>query len=280
MTAKQTLTDIVREAGRNGEAPFDIAGAALALAAMDRTGVALDRYHDELAMIVDAVASRERDLPSGASPVDRMACLGDVLAEELSYRGDFRTYDDLQNANLMRVMDRRKGLPVSLGILYLHAARGQGWQASGLNTPGHFMIRVENADTMTILDPFNGGQPVDSATMRALIERATGNRGTLGPDATRIVSDRSVLLRLQNNIKLRLYQAERHADALAVVGRMRLLVPDDPGLLHESGLLNARLGNLGAAAAQLEQLLDAGTGTDRQRHGVALVLQRIRRSLN
>jgi len=58
------------------------------------------------------------------------AALTQVMAEEHGYGGDRQHYDDLQNANLIRVIDRRRGLPVALGILYLHAARAQGWRAA------------------------------------------------------------------------------------------------------------------------------------------------------
>jgi regulator of sirC expression with transglutaminase-like and TPR domain len=76
--------------------------------------------------------------------MDRVAALTQVMAEEHGYNGDRQHYDDLQNANLIRVIDRRRGLPVALGILYLHAARAQGWRAAGINFPGHFLIAVEH----------------------------------------------------------------------------------------------------------------------------------------
>ena len=61
--------------------------------------------------------------------------LARTFCERFDYRGDSETYDDTQNADLIRVIRRRRGLPVALGILYLHAARAQGWPAVGLNFP-------------------------------------------------------------------------------------------------------------------------------------------------
>ena len=74
----------------------------------------------------------------GASPEQ----LAEIVARSYAYRGDSDTYDDLQNADLVRVIERRKGLPVALSILYLHVARAQGWDAEGLAFPAHFLIRV------------------------------------------------------------------------------------------------------------------------------------------
>ena len=66
----------------------------------------------------------------------------EIVARSYGYRGDTESYDDLQNADLVRVIERRKGLPVALSILYLALARQQGWAAEGLAFPAHFLIRV------------------------------------------------------------------------------------------------------------------------------------------
>ena len=69
----------------------------------------------------------------------------EILAERHRLLGDDQTYDDLENANLISVIDRRRGLPVALSILYIHAARRQGWPVEGSNFPGHFLIRLAAA---------------------------------------------------------------------------------------------------------------------------------------
>ena len=73
----------------------------------------------------------------------KAAALTAVIAGAEGYCGDDETYDDLQNANLISVIDRRRGLPVALGIIYLQVARAQGWQATGLAFPGHFLISID-----------------------------------------------------------------------------------------------------------------------------------------
>ena len=76
-------------------------------------------------------------MPAPAGDLGRARqALNDIILLKHGYSGDELTYDDLQNANLMRVIDRRKGLPVALGILYLHAARAQGWDRSVSAFPG------------------------------------------------------------------------------------------------------------------------------------------------
>jgi regulator of sirC expression with transglutaminase-like and TPR domain len=189
------------------------------------------------------------------------------------------TYDDLQNANLMRVVDRRKGLPVALGILYLHAARAQGWDSVGLGFPGHFLIRLTEGAARLILDPFHGGQVCDAASLRELLKAMAGQEVELAPEHYAPVADRDVLLRLQNNLKSRLLQTGRHERALRVVETMLMLAPDLAELWHEAGLLHARLGNMRAGVNALEQfVVRAPEGN--ARHQAAAILQQLKSKLN
>src|SRR5260370_426166 len=94
--------------------------------------------------------------------------LAEVVAQSYGYRGDSQSYDDLQNADLVRVIERRKGLPVALSILYLHIARAQGWPAEGLAFPAHFLIRVGIEGARPLVDPFHHGLVRDHPTLASL----------------------------------------------------------------------------------------------------------------
>src|SRR5215475_12160627 len=107
--------------------------------------------------------------------------LGDVIASAYAYRGDSETYDDLQNADLARVIERRKGLPVALSILYLHIARAQGWDAEGLAFPAHFLIRVAIDGGRHVLDPFHEGAVRDATDLRRLLRQVLGADAQLQP---------------------------------------------------------------------------------------------------
>jgi regulator of sirC expression with transglutaminase-like and TPR domain len=195
------------------------------------------------------------------------------------YSGDELTYDDLQNGNLMRVVDRRKGLPVALGILYLHASRAQGWESVGLAFPGHFLIRLGDGPERLILDPFHGGQICEAAMLRELLKATAGQDVELTPEHYAPVSDRDVLLRLQNNVKSRLLQAGRQEHALRIIDTMLMLAPDLAELWYESGILHARLGNMVASVGALEEFVRrAPDGI--ARHQAAAVLQQLKSKLN
>ena len=266
----------LREVGAAHSPVLPIAEAALALASFDRPRVGLARYSRHLNTLATDVRRR---VGTGPDLAARANALNEVVLLKHGYSGDELTYDDLQNANLMRVIDRRKGLPVALGILYLDAARAQGWEAVGLGFPGHFLIRLSDGAGRLILDPFHGGRVLDAAALRELLKAIAGQEIELSPDHYAPVADRDVLLRLQNNLKSRLIQAQRFEEAVRVIETMRMLAPDFAELAREAGLVHAQLGNMRAAVRSIEDFI-ANAPEGAARHEAAVVLQQLKAKLN
>ncbi|WP_421997381.1 SirB1 family protein [Reyranella sp.] len=206
--------------------------------------------------------------------------LGEVIARSYAYRGDTESYDDLRNADLVHVVERRKGLPVALSILYLHVARGQGWEAEGLAFPGHFLIRVAIDGARHVVDPFHGGVERDAPHLRNLLRQVLGPEAELAPQHFDPVSDRDVLLRLENNVRLRLAKRDDWAGAAQSLERMLAIAPDRPELLFEAGEINARLDKHRAAIAAFDRFLALGGGDPALRRRAATLLQELRRRLN
>ncbi len=266
----------LREVGASPSPILPVAEAALALASFDRPRVGLARYRQHL----EALA-RDVGRHAGADPglQAQAGALNEIVLLKYGYSGDELTYDDLQNANLMRVIDRRKGLPVALGILYLGVARAQGWDTVGLGFPGHFLIRLSQGPERLILDPFHGGRVLDAAALRELLKAIAGQEIELVPEHYAPVADREVLLRLQNNLKSRLIQGERREQAARVIETMQMLAPDLAELWREAGMLHAELGNLRAAMRDIEQyIVRAPEGA--ARHEAAVILQQLKAKLN
>jgi regulator of sirC expression with transglutaminase-like and TPR domain len=236
----------------------------------------------DLAPFRQHVATMASDLSDlvrrrGAAPEH----LAEVIARSYGYRGDSKTYDDLQNADLVRVIERRKGLPVALSILYLQVARAQGWEAEGLAFPAHFLIRVGIDGARYVLDPFREGIVHEAADLRLLLRQVLGSGAELYPQHFDPVSDRDVLLRLENNVRLRLAQREDWAGAARSLERMLTIAPDRPELLFEAGQLNVRLDKRRAAIAAFERFLGLEGGGDAGlRQQASALLQELRRGLN
>ncbi|MBI1179140.1 MAG: tetratricopeptide repeat protein [Alphaproteobacteria bacterium] len=230
------------EIGAGPGETMPLAEAALRLAGLDRPGSEIAPYLRHLEELASALSGRER---TGAAA--RGDALSTLLHVEHGYGGDRETYDDMVNADLMAVIDRRKGLPVALAVLYIETARRAGWQAWGLDTPGHFLIRVDGDGDRVILDPFHGGVVVEPPALRQLIKTYAGPEAELEPRHYEPMADRDVLLRLLNNIRGRALQAGDAGRGLEIMRRMLLVAPADPRLRLEEAAMKVKTGQLRAA---------------------------------
>lgn len=266
----------------SADADIDLVATALALAAMqEKTGPVMDRYFNHLRKIANEVAERFAELSMlGDESIEaRVAALKHILADKYGYTGDRERYDDLQNASLIRVIDRGKGMPITLGILYIQAGRAQGWQLAGLDVPGHFVCRIEHAGRRVIFDPFEDCKILGAPELRALVKRAEGLHAELTARHLEPATNRQILLRLQNNIKYRQIESEDYKGALQTVELMRLVDPGEYRLLLDAGVLYARNHQPRAAIDVLEDYIKKAPN-DRDRHDAALLLRELKESLH
>ena len=155
--------------------------------------------------------------------------LAETMAGDLRLGGDLITYDSLENADIISVCGRRKGLPVALGLLYLDVARRHDLPLRGVDFPGHFLLRIETDEGPLALDPFSEGRVVlpSELTRRALLAGLTPDVADRLEHLMQPVSDRAVLIRLQNNIFARAARARDVASAERSALRRALLDPQD-----------------------------------------------------
>ena len=268
LTRAEDVLQALRAVGKQPDETIDIAEAALLLGLLLSPETDLAPYRRHLAQLAADLADAAAEDPNGLDA--RAEALQRVMAQH-GYAGDTKTYDDLDNANLIRVIDRRKGLPVALGILYLHAARSQGWRAFGINFPGHFLVAVESEDERVILDPFEHGTQIDVPMLRRRLHQALGLDAELQPEHYASMTNRGVLLRLQNNIKKRLRESGEAERASETVDHMLVIAPDVPDLWRESAELKAETGHLRAALQAVDRFLLLSQDSER---GDALALRR------
>ena len=272
----------LRDIAAQPDEAIDVAEAALLLASFDHPAADLKVYRDHLSSIAKAVAKAATDggLDADAAPEDMADILRRVMADDFRYVGDEDTYNDLDNANLMRVIERRKGLPVSLGILYLFAARAQGWSAAGLNFPGHFLIRLESRDGQrVIIDPFYNGRSMEIRALRELLKVVRGAAEELDASHYQPVSNREILIRLQNNVKTRRMEQNEVAGALDALNAMQTLDPANASFWREAGVMHMRLGHLKHAVESFEAFIaKSPEGPDRKK--ISDVVRELRERLH
>ncbi|CAA9481042.1 MAG: Protein sirB1 [uncultured Solirubrobacteraceae bacterium] len=209
---------------RDPATPLD--ALALALAGAFRpvdAGAAMDAL-DALGAEIAIVASR-----ASGSPVAEAETCAAVLGGRHGYLGDRAQYDDPRNSMLDAVIERRRGLPIVLSVVYAEAARRAGIPLRGVGLPGHFVVGHFGAEPPFLIDPFNGGRPVGDDVPRARLRPWTA------PE---------IALRMLNNL---VPAFERRGDLGAAIraASMRLELPSAPALREtlelELRTLRARL---------------------------------------
>ena len=245
--AEQTLT----AAGAAPDDAFPLIDATFACAIHDHP----DRGLTAARALIEEAATRLEERLQGRST---QAAIAETMAGDLGFSGDTATYDDLDNADIISVLARRKGLPVALGIISTDVARRCGLVVRGLDFPGHFLLRLETRDGPVAIDPFNGGQVVGASelTRRALSAGLPTDAAERRDLLMAPVTDRTVLTRLQNNILVRAQQGGDDARMEEAALRCALLNPSDHRFwLYVASAREAR----GALAGALQALGRAKT---------------------
>ncbi|WP_291298775.1 SirB1 family protein [Elioraea sp.] len=273
--AKDDARAVLARLGTADDDGLDIAEAALAFAIIDRPDAPIAPVRAHLAQLIRAGAT----LAGNRGAEERALALRGLVCGGHGYTGDRDTYDDPANANLISVVERRRGLPVALGIIWLHTAAAAGFDAWGIDFPGHFLLGIgghgeSGHGESVVIDVFDSGTIREEDELAALLARVAGPAARLGPDHLRPMTARQVLLRLQNNIRLRRVAAGALDTALAAAEDMLLLAPYSAPLWREAALLAERAGQKRAAINAWERLRGFGSAEAGE------ALARLRRQMN
>jgi regulator of sirC expression with transglutaminase-like and TPR domain len=264
--------------GRLPDGDIDIAEAALQFARVDAPSADWREARDLLGRIARDAVARAADVAPDDATAQALA-LASLLGGTYGFQGDDETYDDPANANLIQVLARRRGLPVAIGIVWMHAARVCGWSAHGLDFPAHFLLGLGAGRSQIVLDVFAGGTPLAAPELRRLLKRVEGEAAELRPDTLAPMSTRAVLMRLQNNLRLRRLQAGDLPGAIACAEDMLRAAPEQALLWRDTGLMHQRAGALGAALRCLGRALeltpDPSPSADRLRRAIEELRMRI-----
>ncbi len=281
-SSESEFLNLLKEVGKSKDEDIHLTDAALAMAALDSPGISIERYQNHIAKMIGEVAQRHQALlDEGAedNAETQLAALKYVIADVHGYEGDTETYEDLQNVNLIRVIERQKGMPVSIALLYVHIGLEQGWSIASLNFPAHVVCRIEKGGQRLLFDPFNKCKILQAADLRQLLKTLVSPQAELAASYYEPAGKRDMLIRMQNNIKLRQIESEDYLGAVKTIETMRLIDPDEYRLLLDAGVLYARTNQALAAVDALEKYIDLAPSKADQ-HDALLLLQQIKESLN
>lgn len=239
MNACPSTAPLARLLAEHGdEIPLDLGAAAVAAA--EQPG--LDPR--EVLAALDEVAAGLR-IPKGASVFEAVARLNHHLFLERGFHGDRDEYDAPENSFLDRVIERRRGLPILLSILYVEVGRRAGFALHGVGFPGHFVAAPTHARPPFFVDPFHGGRIQRPEALLARLAEMTGDplpKGTTWHPVLDPVHGRQVLIRVFHNLKAAYLRRGQLEDALRAVDRLVLLDPEAESPRRARAALLQRLG--------------------------------------
>ena len=213
---------------------------------------------DEIEALGDKLRRR---LPADASAMHRLRTLNRYFFRELGFGGNVNDYYDAGNSYLHQVLASRRGIPISLALVYIELAGHAGLVARGVSFPGHFLVKLRLPNGEAVMDPFNG-RSLSREELEERLEPLRRKQGLVGDFEVPLglflqsATPRDIIARMLRNLKSIHQQAEDFPRLLAVQHRLVCLLPEAWDERRDRGLTLAELGQLDAAADDLSAYLD------------------------
>lgn len=238
--------------------------AAASLAQDEEPGLDVQQVLEDVDRMLKRVRSR---LGQEADDLTRLAVLNQVFFKELGFGLNANDYYAPENSYLQEVLRTRRGIPISLAVIWLELAQGLGLRADGVSFPGHFLVKVALEAGLVVIDPASGQSlGVDSLAERLAPFRDEADRQA-GADLDegetplglylQACPPRDLLARMLRNLKEIFRSQEDWPRMLAVTQRLVVLLPHDMAERRDRGLVHAELGHAGQALTDLQAYLEA-----------------------
>jgi regulator of sirC expression with transglutaminase-like and TPR domain len=233
-------------------APLDLAEVALLVARDEYPELDVEAYLGELTgMAHEARGHLRGGLES------RVCGLCRYLFHEMGFRGNQKNYYDPRNSYLNEVLDRRKGIPITLSAVAMAVGARAGLDVAGVGLPGHFVAKAVEAGHEVYFDPFHGGRLLSPDQCEALVKQVTGLPFVAGGDGLRAVPLGLIVLRMLTNLKVAYLRQGDYGRAVRVMERLRQLSPRDPQQRRDLGATLLQAGEPGRAIDHLQAYLRA-----------------------
>ena len=218
---------------------------------------------DYLSRIDDMAQTIKDELGLELDPVRIVQEINAHLFDTLGFQGNRDQYYDPRNSFLNEVIDRALGIPITLSVIYIEVGRLVGLPIAGVSMPGHFIVQYTAQPEPFWIDPFARGAMM---TREACVERFRefyGERLAWRDDFLAPISDRLILQRMLNNLKLNYARLNDYPRLLRTIEYLLLLSPETAMEIRDRGLAHAQLGHLQAALRDLQRYLDLeGSASD------------------
>jgi regulator of sirC expression with transglutaminase-like and TPR domain len=252
-----------------------LARAALLIASEEYPQLPIDRYIGRL----DLLALEVRDRLNGeTAPLIVLQELTETLFRRRNFRSNREAYYDPRNSLLSDVLDRGLGIPLTLGIVMLEVGWRLDLPLTGVNFPGHFLVRFEGDSLKLLIDPFDSGKPYFEDEAQILLDKVYGGMVMVRKRFLREASRRDMLVRMLTNLKGIYRKVNDLPRTLASIERILVLRPTARTEVRDRGVVLAKLGRFDEAVEYLQAYLAVDPEAGDADHIAELVVQLRRRA--
>jgi len=258
---------IVEAADRPGP---DLAAPAFLIARIEYPRLDPEPYLDRLDAMGEAAARALAKEPGHDAPLAaRIDAVNRYLFGELGFAGNREQFEDPRNSCLNEVMDRKKGIPITMALIYIEVARRAGVRSEGVNFPGHFLVRclqdlhTDDPNEGLIVDPFHGGAILNEAECRQLLQPHM-SEAAFEPSLLARATRRQILVRMLLNLKNLYVKMHSFPQARATTDALLALQPSSLADLRDRGLLAYHMNDFSHALRDLEDYLKVARLSDQQ----------------
>jgi regulator of sirC expression with transglutaminase-like and TPR domain len=234
---------------------INLAEAALLVAAEEYRDLDIAAY---LARLDDMAATLKRRLRPDISPADTIVALNRFLFDELGFTGNAADYYDPRNSFLNEVLDRKRGIPLTLALVYIEIGRRIGLPVQGIAFPAHFLVKCPLREGTVVLDPYAKGI---SLSLEELKQRIKSLRHGVEPprsvmaEMLATASNKDILVRMLRNLKGIYSHHKEWMRALAATDRIISVMPDLAEEYRDRGMIYLNLECFRAALFDLQSYL-------------------------
>lgn len=200
-----------------------LATGALLIAQSEYCELNIESYLHQLDKMAEVVRERIQGV---ALPEQHIAELNRYLFEEKGFTGNTDNYYALGNNFLNFVIDKKTGIPITLGVVYIEVGRRAGLPLVGVNFPGHFLVKYQSEHLDILLDVFENGAFMTEDTLRAKLQANFDEVVLLEPNMLAEATDKEILARILRNLTRAYTLLENYDKALTATERITWLLPN------------------------------------------------------
>ncbi len=185
----------------------------------------------------------------------RLEGLIQLFYGEWGFKGDFEQYYSSDNTFLEKVLKRRKGIPVSMGAIFLFLAQRLDLPMQAVGFPSQLILRLNWTHKETeYMDPFNG-EFITERILRGWMVGKDGPLAQLLPEHLSETDNPNLIGRWLAVIKSALLREENYGLALRCSELALTFTPDDPYEIRDRGYIFQQLECAWAAAEDYEYFI-------------------------